>query len=385
VLAVTDLSPYAIVGAEHNSNVFSRPSGQPPFAGTGNTELGDTVVRYVVGATADFGWGLDDLRLNAEGRRLDYNRFNVLNHDEHKLAADLDWHFGSVVETTFDFLQTRIMSALADTLSDQLELQTDRSVSSTVRILVTPQWRVDLQPRWHQLDSPLPLYPDFGLQESAAAASINYLGIAKLTAGLRFEYLDGAYHHILAATNYHQNTEQLTASYAVTGLSSFDGQVGYTQRDSSLRNPADAASVGGPGGVSGTTTALTGALGFHRELTVKTSVNLRVFREIDSYVAGANSQIGTGGEASLTWKPDVKFAVSLRYRQMTQNIEGNLQIANFINRSDRVHTGALEVSYFATSWLTFRPYVTHDERSSNFAQARYTSTLFGIDLTGRLK
>ena len=38
--ALTDLSPYATVGVEHNSNVFARPAGEPPFADTGNTQLG---------------------------------------------------------------------------------------------------------------------------------------------------------------------------------------------------------------------------------------------------------------------------------------------------------------------------------------------------------
>src|SRR6201999_3134692 len=119
----------------------------------------------------------------------------------------------------------------------------------------------------------------FGFKESGGSASVNYLGIDKLTAGLREEYLNGSYHHIVAATRYHQTTTDLTANYAVTGFSAFDGQVGYTTRNSSLVDSADATGpLAGIGGAIGKTTALTGALGFKRALSVKTSISFRVFR-----------------------------------------------------------------------------------------------------------
>src|SRR5260370_9678437 len=137
---------------------------------------------------------------------------------------------------------------------------------------------------------------EFGFKEGGISGSLNYLGIRKLTAGLREDFLTGAYHHIVAATKYHQYTTELTANYAITGFSSFEGQLGYTQRHNTLVNSADALAPGvGTGGVVGTTSGLTGALGFRRQLSVKTSVSLRVFRAVNSYVAGATSYIGTAG------------------------------------------------------------------------------------------
>jgi hypothetical protein len=75
-----DFNPQARVSADHNSNVFQRPTDEPPFAATGNTQLGDTLMRYLAGATADLSWGLDHLKLNAQGERFDYDRFDGLNH-----------------------------------------------------------------------------------------------------------------------------------------------------------------------------------------------------------------------------------------------------------------------------------------------------------------
>jgi hypothetical protein len=383
--ALTDFSPYATVGVEHNSNVFARSPTDPPFAATGNTQLADTLFRYLGGGDLDLAWERDRLRLNAEAQHFNYSHFSALDHTEYKFSGDFDWHLGPVVDGSLVYKQSHIMSPLQDTLSDQLELQTDKTGTATVRVLITPEWRFDAAPTWHQLDTPLPQYPQFGLHETGAAASLNYLGINKLTAGLRGEYTDGSYGHILGATNYRQSTEQLTADYKLTGFSSFDGQLGFTQRNSSLVNPADAALIGGGGvGFVGRTTAFTGSLGFTRQLSVKTAVNLRVFREISSYTAGANSEIGTGGEAGITWSPDVKFTFSLHYRQETQSIQGALVIDNGVgNRVDHLRTGEFYVKYHFTQWLTLRPYVTRDDRGSNVQNASYNATLVGVDLTAR--
>jgi hypothetical protein len=102
-------------------------------------------------------------------------------------------------------------------------------------------------------------------------------------------------------------------------------------------------------------------------------------------VAGANSEISTGGEASLQWKPDVKFTLVLRYRMATQSIQGTLAIANFTNRTDRVNNGELDVEYHMFKWLTLRPYYVRDLRRSNFHDANFNSTVVGLDLIAHLK
>lgn len=381
--AAVDFKPFATLSASHNSNVFARADDEPPFRERGNTSLGDTITRYLVGATAQFDWGLDRLSLNGQGERFQFNRFGQLNHNETKFGASFDWHLGGMLDGTLDYSQRRAMAPLADTLSDQLEIQTDKVASGTFRFLLTPRWRIDLQPTWHEFASPLPQYPDFGDKETGVAASLNYLGIRKLTAGLRLDYLDGRYHGIAGATRYHQTTGQLTTDYAVSGFSAFDGQVGYTKRQNSLVNSADA--LPGVNNRVDNTTALTGSLGFRRVLSVKTSVGLRIFREVDSYVAGANSEIGTGGEANVKWEPDVRFTVVLRYRMATESIQGTLVIANFTNRTDHIHDAEADLEYHAFKWLTLRPYFLYDRRRSNFHSANFSSSTVGIDLTAHLK
>jgi hypothetical protein len=373
------------VSAVYNSNVFARPTDEPPFPDRGNTELGDFVTRYLIGGTADFKFAGDELLLNAQGSRYEFNRFDELNHYESKYGGIFTWRMGSLLDGSLNYTQSRIMAPLADNLADALEMQTEKAASGTFRLSFTPQWRLDLRPTWHDFESPLPAYPDFGFEESGGSAAINYLGIDKLTAGLREEYLNGSYHHIAAATRYHQTTTDLTADYAVTGFSSFNGQLGYTTRNSSLIDRVAGTGLEtGIGGAIGKTTAFTGALGFKRALSVKTSVSLRVFREVDSYVAGANSEIGTGGEADIKWDPTLRLSVTLHYRMSTENIQGDVAIANFSSRSDRVKQGELGINYRALRWLTIHPYALREQRTSNFHEANYNTTVAGVDFTAQL-
>jgi len=380
--AVTTFSPFAAVDVQHNSNVFALWNDD--LLGP-RASFSDTITHYTVGGTADFKWGPDTVSVNAEGTRYQYQHNTLLNHNESKFGGLFDWRLSAIFSGVFQYEQAKMMTPLGDTLSQQLELQTDRVASGEIRALLTPRWRIDLEPKWHELDSPLVEYPQFGYSETSLAASINYLGIQKLSAGLRGQYLDGSFHHIIDATNYHQKIAQLTANYAITGFSSLDGQLGYTWRDASLANPADAGQPGGvPAGTLGTTKAVTGALGINRKLSVKTAFNLKLFREVESYQAGANPSISTGGEGSIVWQPDFRISASLHYRLARQSIQGTQAIANFTGRSDRTQDLGVTVKYQALHWLSVRPYYTRQLRSSNLAPANYNATVVGVEFTAQL-
>jgi hypothetical protein len=383
--AVIDYNPFATIDVQHSTNIFSLPDKQALAPGA---SFEDTVTRYIVGGTADFDWGGPDrLRVNAQGSRYQYAENTAQSHFESKFGGVFDWRLGPVFSGSLQYSQSRALSAPGDTLSQQLEIQTDRKVSGAFRTLVTPRWRVDVEPEWHQLDSPLPLYPEFGYRETSAAVSLLYLGISKLAAGVRGSYLDGSFHHIVDATKYNQKTVEATAAYAVTGLTTFDGKFGYTWRSSSLINPADASDpgvVGAQGTTLGSANSYTGSLGLSRHLSVKTGVNLRVFREVESSATGANPDISTGVEGGVKWDPDFRFQLGVSYRYAKETIQGTQAISNFTGRSDRINIAEFSVKYQAFSWLSVRPYGSRYTRSSNLARASYNSTVVGVDFSAQL-
>jgi hypothetical protein len=390
-LAATFFSPFAELGYQHNSNVFMRPSSAPPFAAEGITALGDTIVDYQAGLDSELDWGGDRLTLRGSATRDQYDRFSFLNHYEYLFDGDLHWRLTGIVDGTVTYEQTRYMAPFTDTFSTALLLDTERTASVPVRILMTPEWRLDLTPELHQAMTPLPGFPDFKLDEKSGIAGVEYLGFGRLTAGLQFTDTNGRYEEIAAATRYQQHEFDLTANYKVGGFSTFSASAGYTTRDSeanpadSVPTPAGAAVVAGYGGVLGKTSGVTGALSYQRQLTGKTNVTFSIFRRVDSYAAGANPEVGTGGAVAVAWQADPKFLLKLNYGLTRDEIQGGLVVVNAAGRTDTAQTAAFEVNYLAVSWLTVRPYAEWDKASSTFLLGNYSEWIYGIKVTARLR
>lgn len=379
--AVTDLNPSASVDISHSSNIFQLPGKEqlPP-----GFSYQDTVTRYIVGGTADFDWGPDKLALNAQGSRVKYTQNGSLNHYESVFGGKFDWFSGPVLSATVDYSQSRTNTPPGNTLSQELLVQTDHIARGTFRFLLTPKWRLDVEPLWHKLDSPLPLYPEFGYNETGVGGALLYTSMARLWSGVRFSYLDGSYHHIVDATRYNQKIVEATSNYSVTRITAFDFRAGYTWRSSSLVNPADADPAVAGNGQFGTTSGFTGSIGLTHRVTIKTGINFKVFREVSSFGAGANSDVSTGVEGGVKWDPDFRFTVDGHYRYARETIEGVQAITGFDGRSDRTNGYGLGVQYHAFKWLNLRSYVERTSRNSNLARAGYNATLVGIIFTVQL-
>jgi hypothetical protein len=389
-VAATTFSPFATLEYEHDSNVFMIPSLYPAYTAAGITALGDSILAYEAGLESRLDWGPDSLTLTAQATRDQYDRFSFLDHTEYRFHGDYLWRLGSIVDGNASYVQTRYMAPFTDTLSTYLLLDTERTGDVAVRVLMTPEWRLDLTPEVHQLDTPVPGFANFGLREKIGIAGLDYLGFGKLTAGVRFTYDSGRYTGIEDATRYDQRAADLTASYRVSGFSSFNASAGYTSRDSEL-NPAGSVAapqsgvaVTGYAGTVGTTSSATGSLTYLRQFTGKTSASLTLFRTVNSYTAGANPEIGTGGAVGVSWKADPKFTLGLQYSLVRDQIRGGLIVVNTSNRTDRTQFARFEVRYAALSWLTIRPYATWQKATSTLTLGNYSATIVGVDVTGRL-
>jgi hypothetical protein len=391
VRAVTFFSPFAVVGYQHNSNVFMRPSDAPAFAAEGITALGDSILDYQAGLGSELDWGADRLTLDASATRDQYDRFSFLNHYEYLFDGNLHWRLTGIVDGTVTYEQTRYMAPFTFTFTTALLLDTERTARVPVRILMTPEWRLDLTPELHQAVTPVPGFPDFKLDEKTGTAGLEYLGFGRLTAGLQFTDDTGRYEGIAAATRYQQHEFDLTANYKVGGFSTFSASAGYTTRNSEA-NPADSVPtpvgddvVVGYGGILGKTSSATGALSYQRQLTGKTNVTFSIFRRVDSYAAGANPELGTGGAIAVAWQADPKFLLKLDYGLTRDEIKGGLVVVNAAGRADNAQTAAFEVRYLATPWLTIRPYLDWDKATSTFALGNYSAWIYGVDVTARLR
>jgi hypothetical protein len=394
--AAVDFSTTAGAGIQYNSNVFDLASGQPQPLGRSSGE--DRIEDYTAGLSGIFRRSADDaIEVTATGKHYEYQNFSYLSHNEYNGNARVTWRFGPVISVLLTGDYVRAMAPFANTFSTVLILDTLKTASATVRVLVTPEWALDLTPRVNDLLTPLPsyqefpAYPDFSLHEKEGTVAVNYLGVAHTTFGTAVSYTDGEYEHIVGATRYHQVTAALTATYKVSNMSSFKGAFGYTVRNT-VANPAGALPpppettqqnpfFQGQVGKSG---YVTGMVSYTRQLSPKTMVGADIYRDVVSYTGGANTVIESGVKANATWKPDFRFIVTVNAGIERDRYPGTITTLGVTDRVDNVYTGEALVVYQAMRWLSCTANLKYNTRTSNFNLAGYSGLIAGIEVTARI-
>ena len=394
------LIPYAIVQAEHNSNVFDQsdleqqqviPPGGGPTAldillnqlfGTplplpqqsaidsGDTQRDDQILRYIAGIEIKLPLASQRLRAVLEARRLDYSHFNRLDHDEHLVSAGLDWRLNRIIDGLLDYRQERRMAAFSERNSTSLAIEDERIASGSANLQVTPDWRLVGGLRSRQLDSPLPAFPEFSLQERTISAAVKYVGMDSLAAGLLAEYLDGEFEGVAATGQFDQQSLSLTAEYSASDLSRFGAELGYTQRQEAAAGSDKQAEV-------------TGAISYRRELSGKTTADARVFRRVRSFVGAASSVVETGAGVGLAWQPTDRISLLAAY-QMSQ---GSFQDASAAGngRRDDDELASLKLTYQVLPSLALRPYAEYRSRDSSTGFDSFDTKIVGIELRLRFE
>jgi hypothetical protein len=237
---------------------------------------------------------------------------------------------------------------------------------------MSPEWRLESQGKVNDLESPRPGLPNLTLREDSIHEDLRYLGVANLSAGLDGQYLDGHFNNgdFFDTPNYRQSTAGLAADYMLSGLSTFHGAIGYTDRV-----------IEYAGSISG----LTGLLSYERALTGKTSIMLKLSRAINTYISGAIPEVDTVAELDATWNATAKIKVTAGYQWLHSSfaavdVDGVLTTP----RVDRLQTPTASVIYQPLQWLIVRPYGQYQVRSSTLDLFSLHGTIVGLELEGRL-
>ena len=361
--AQLQIMPQVSAQAAYDSNVFALSSPEQALAQNGDSRRSDTVYRYTAGVGADYQWDIQRAFADIEGRRMQYEHFDRINHDEFLLSGGLDWHLGQAIDGVLDYRQERTMAAFADVQSGQLTMQRERKAGATFNAIVVPEWRVESGVHNHHLELPLPATPSYALNENSVDAAIKYLGVQKLSAGLAVEYLWGSYDGGVSRDEFNQETAELTAKYVVSGLSSIGARLGYTRRTGQAGNTER---------VSG----FTGSLAYSRRLSGKTSLDGEVFRRVNSYVAGANAVVDTGARIGAQWQPTYKITADLSY-DWTDSTFQDTGGANS-GRRDRYQSVRVSLGYQPLQWLSIKPFVGYQDRHSSIESDGYNEFTAGL-------
>jgi len=373
-------NPYAGESYIYNSDVFYLPTNGPAPIGKDGPTFADSTLRTRVGLDGTYFWDQQKFYATVEGRRYDYDHFTSLDHNEATVDGGLKWIAGAALDGTVDYRHERSMVQFTDLIdATQLILQTENTGTVTARLFVTPDWRVDSQLKDREFYSPRPDAPDLGLHEDSIIEGLRYLGLGDISAGFDVQYLRGTYSHApvteAAALRYHQVTVEGTVTYVLSGLTTFSGNLGYTRRTDDEGSILPGSNYSG-NNVSG----VTGKVTYKRDLTVKTSVGAELERAVNSYVTTAGSELDTSVNVFATWLATYKLSVRASYKWT----DSEYPQFDAGERVDHVQYANIEATYDVLHWLSIRPYVRYQTRSSTLADYSYNSTGFGIEFLATL-
>jgi hypothetical protein len=364
--AETTFKPFASGAYEHDSNVFYLYDGATPLVGKHGMQRDDDMTRIVGGVNAEFDWSQQSLYANAEARRFDYNNFDTLNHTEALLNGGVNWKLASLVDGTLDYRHERRMVPFMDYQpTTALELETEDIGAASLNFQIGPIFRWENRGSVRNLDSPRLNAPLLNLRENELHEGFRYIGIADLSVGVDGDYLEGKFTHApppFTTIPYHQTAVMLAADYKLTGISSFNGDVGYSRRTDS---------------VGGDVSAVTGALGYKRQITGKTSANLQLFRTMNSYVTTAGTELDSGVSLGAVWEATGKITVTPALQWMVSRFPGNQYNGS---RSDHFRAASLDIEYAVLQWLTLHPYARYQFRSSSLQGFGFDANIVGIEI-----
>lgn len=363
---------FASEDVAHNSNVFELSGHDEAFSLDGDPTLADTTQRYTAGVDSNLALGSQKLVLRLEGRHWNFDHFSRLDHNEYLASGRLAIKMSFTLDGSLDYQEERRMAEFVDRHSTDLSLENERTGNARLNLLIDPEWRLETGLQVHELRSPLPGIPGFGIKDKSADFAVKYIGIQSLAAGIYINYLAGRFDGVPDNGRYHQQSLFLTADYSRSELSSIGIQLGYTirQNDDNVNNQ---------------TTALTGLLKYHRELTGKTSIDIQAFRRLDSYVGGEGSVENTGADAKASWHITDKTSVNGDYRWSHSRFTPSTAISPDQNRKDNDQIASIRLQYQSQPWLSLQPYCSYQVRDSNIDIDRFRATIVGIDIHARFQ
>ncbi|HME41148.1 MAG TPA: hypothetical protein VKG63_19490 [Steroidobacteraceae bacterium] len=363
--------PYASEQYEHNNNVFALENSSQAVAASGDPTLGDSDLRTVGGFEEDYLWDRQRLFGIVEGRYIKYDHFGYLSHSEYLAKLDLDWKLFSFLDGTLLGSQERVMAPFANRdTQTALAIDTDRHAIGKFNVRIAPEWRLETSVDYHDLDSPIQGFPNYGLTETTEHAAVKYLGFSSFTYGFSADYVDGRYRNSPVVGTYTQTNLNLTMTYAATGLSSFNGAVGHTQRDQ--------------GQNQGNLSEVTGELGYMRQLSGKTSIHLDCTRAVNNYIGAGGSELDSAVNLTINYQPTFKTGMSIGVQRMWSNfLAQTVPGTDVLGRKDNTVAASFKMNYQALRWLLIQPYANYQRRNSNDDIFSYSGTIVGIQILAK--
>jgi len=360
-----------------DSNLFRLSDSVNPQTIIGTSNESDVVRRLGLGLKGDFPISRQRLLLDATIDDYHFDNFSFLDYDAYLVGAAWKWAVASDWSGDISYAKTRYLAPLSELQLPIKDLITDDRANAGAGYLLTPRWRVRGAVDWYKSEHSNPTRTTLDVNIAAATAGLDYVTPAGNSVGAQTKYSNARYPNptefvpgIPVDNDYHEIETSAVMHWIVTGLSVFDGRLGYTSR-----TYAEVAQRDFHGG--------TGRLSFDWTPGAKTLINFAGWREIRaSEDLTASYVVSNGVSVGPSWAPASKLVFGARLVYERRQYEGSpgLVLVAAPQRKDTVRGASISLGYTPWRDVEFAVSAEAGKRTSNVDFRDYQYNLISANV-----
>ena len=356
-------------GLYYDSNVFRLSDSVNPQTVLGTNQKSDTVGRLGVGLEGNVPIDRQRILFAAELDAYRYNRFDLLNNNTYRAGVAWLWQAGDPWSGDIGYRRTHYLAPLAFLNAPIKNMITTDRFFGSAGYELTPRWKVRGAADWVQYANSNPTQNALDNTTSSGTAGLDYVTPASNSVGGQVKYSHGSYPNpqFVSGPNVFVNNtyDEIEASgvvhWVVTGFSTFDARLGYTNRRYDQLSQRNFDGV-------------TGRLSWDWTPAAKTLINLAMWRELQglsdltaSYVLSHGISVGP------SWAPISKLVFQARLAYVKNDYQGDpgLALQTGPERRDTFRGGRLAVGYSPLRNLQFSLGAEAGDNNSNVPVRTY--------------
>jgi exopolysaccharide biosynthesis operon protein EpsL len=321
-------SPYVSAATAYNSNLFLLQNDQAALATLGTTDMAETYQVYAAGVNMNWQLSRQVISGHAEISQVNFNTYKTMDYTGHDLALKWDWLVDSILQGDVGVSDKLTLAPFLYTKKPIANLLTTRKAFVNSFIKLNNRWQVKLgADTTHNTNS------DSTQQNNDLTINSYNAGFRYITPkGSTFDFLskvsNGNYpEQATTLLTYTQYDNGVTFNWIATGKTKINGKINYTKRDYPNAQQNNYAGV-------------TGRIAADWFITSKTTLNLALYRDLNSYITSTSSYDTTQGiSAQATWLATSKLSATLL---------GKHEIIDYLStpaRKDELTIASLDLGY----------------------------------------
>jgi exopolysaccharide biosynthesis operon protein EpsL len=361
-----------------DDNVFRLSSGLDPAAVLGSSSKGDTYSTTSLGFNLDVPLSRQRLQGGVTLNKTRYDRFTVLNGDGHQGQGIWLWQIGNDISGQLGYTETFGLASLANIQSNVQSstpnFLTTRRAFVNAAYLLTPSWRLRGEAGRLKQSNEIPERKVNDTSTDTVDLTVSYVTPVSNQIGLGMRVEDGRLpnQQLVAGelfdNSYRQQNVAAVIDWTLTGSSHVNARVGSVRRRYAQLPQRDFA---GPT--------------FQATYDWKPTGNLTLTAAAQNGIS-ATEQINIGfvlikGVAlrpTLRLTDKVNLAGAFEYSNRDYRSDPALVLGIVPNRTDRVRSAAMTVSYRPVRTVTLQMALLHETRSSTFAFGDYAANVVSV-------